>query len=268
MRMLRFLLTYVLLNIFALLAATFLAQNYHSEHLTFFGVTITINFVFVLIAAVIFGFLAALLLILPGRIAAHLHSWTLDHEAEELEQQVDLLQEQREEMLSQLSAMMTTQEQVLSRYQRLLAEHNQVVAELEKAKAVVMAPGTVVTALPAAQASKQTAAASAPARTATAVAAPQTAAPARTAPAVAASARTAAAVPARTAADQLKATTRNPVVQTTRDWTARIFTDTAKTRLSKTMARLLPEPALPLKSRASSESQAPLLESEIDAPDA
>jgi len=263
--MLRFLLSYVLLNIFALLAATFLAQNYHAEHLTFFGVNITINFVWILLAAAAFGFLAALLLILPGRIAAHVHSWTLDHEAEELEHQVDLLQEQREEMLSRLSAMITTQERVLSRYQRLLAEHNQVVAELEKAKTVVPAAATVVTALPDAQAAKQTTAGVAPAAKQTAAAA----APAVAATATAvATAGTTAAVRTLVSTDSLAATTRKPVVRTTRDWTARIITDSAKARLSKTISRLLPEPALPLKSRPSAENQALFFESEMDAPDA
>jgi hypothetical protein len=231
MRMLRFLLSYVLLNIFALLAAMFLAQNLRVERLTFFGINFTINFVWILLGSVTFGFLAACLLLLPSQIATHLHSWTLDHEAEELENQVGLLMQQREEMLSRLSAMMSTQERVLTRYQRLLADHSQVVAELDKAKSLALA--TVAAEPRAARAAVATA------RTTLPVAAVeigiQPAGHASTEPAVQAY--------------------RNPAAHTSRDWTARAWRDSAKARLSKSFARLLPEPAPPPLSRAAVDSQ-------------
>jgi hypothetical protein len=236
MRMIRFLLSYVLLNIFALLSAMFLAQNLRVERLTFFGISFAINFVWILLGSVTFGFLVAVLLLLPGRIAAHLHSWTLDQEAEELENHVGLLLQQREEMLSRLSAMMATQERVLARYHKLLADHSQVVAELEKAKAKSTAAAAVATEQLAARAKETTTAVAAPARV--------------TAP-VAAARATAPVAVLETTFEPARETSTEPSVQisrswgarTTRDWTARAWRDSAKAQLTKRIARLLPEPA-------------------------
>jgi hypothetical protein len=266
MRMLRFLFSYALLNIFALLAATFLAQNLRVERLTFFGINFNINFVWILLGSVTFGFLAACLLLLPSQIAAHLNSWTLDHEAEELENQVGLLMQQREEMLSRLSAMMATQERVLARYQRLLADHSQVVAELDKAKAKSLA----LAAEPRAARAVETATAVATARM-TSAAAPVVAAARTTAPVAAVD--TSAELAVLTRNELAVQTSRNPAVQTSRnpagptawDWTARALRDSAKARLSKSFARLLPEPAPPPLSRAAVDSQPQLFEPGIDA---
>jgi hypothetical protein len=248
MRLIRFLLSYVLLNIFALLAAMFLAQNLRVERLTFFGINFAINFAWILLGSVAFGFLAAFLLLLPGRIAAHLESWTLDHEAEELENQVGLLLQQREDMLSRLSAMLATQERVLARYHKLLADHSQVVAELDKVKAQSSAVATVATQKPA------------PARATAPVAAPARA----TAP-VAAPARATAPV-AILETEPAFQTSRTSRAWTTRDWTARTWRDSAKAQLSKKLARLLPEPAPPPMSPVVADSQPDeLYELETDA---
>jgi hypothetical protein len=262
MRMLRFLLSYALLNIFALLAAMFLAQNLRVERLTFFGINFNINFVWILLGSVTFGFLVACLLLLPGQIAAHLHSWTLDHEAEELESQVGLLMQQREEMLSRLSAMVATQERVLARYQRLLADHSQVVAELGMAKAKSLALAAVATEPRAARAA-ETATAVATART-TSAAAPVVAAARTTAPVAAVDTATEPAV--QTSRNPAVQTSRNPAVQTAWDWTARALRDSAKARLSKSFARLLPEPAPPPLSQAAIDSQPQLFEPQLFEP--
>jgi hypothetical protein len=265
MRMLQFLLSYALLNIFALLAAMFLAQNLRVERLTFFGIIFTINFVWILLGSVTFGFLAACLLLLPGRIAAHLHSWTLDHEAEELENQVGLLMQQREDMLSRLSAMMATQERVLARYQRLLADHSQVVAELDKAKAKSLALATAtVAAEPRAARAIETTTAVATARRTTSAAAPVTAAARTTAPVAAVDTATGPAVLTRT--EPAVQTFRNLAARTPWDWTARALRDSAKARLSKSFARLLPEPAPPPLSQAAVDSQPQLFETQLFEP--
>jgi hypothetical protein len=259
MRMLRFLFSYALLNIFALLAATFLAQNLRVERLTFFGINFNINFVWILLGSVTFGFLAACLLLLPSQIAAHLNSWTLDHEAEELENQVGLLMQQREEMLSRLSAMMATQERVLARYQRLLADHSQVVAELDKAKAKSLA----LAAEPRAARAVETATAVATARM-TSAAAPVVAAARTTAPVAAVDTSAEPAVHTRN--EPAVQTSRNPAGPTAWDWTARALRDSAKARLSKSFARLLPEPAPPPLSRAAVDSQPQLFEPQLFEP--
>jgi hypothetical protein len=270
MRMLRFLLSYVLLNIFALLAAMFLAQNLRVERLTFFGINFIINFVWILLGSVAFGFLSACLLLLPGRIAAHMQSWTLDHEAEELENQVDLLIQQREDMLSRLSAMMATQERVLARYQRLLADHSQVVAELDKAKATSLALASAAAAQPRAARAVETATTAA-AATATAAATRTTTAPAervaaaRTTAPVAAI-ETAPRVVVRTSTEPSVQTSGNPAARTTWEWTARAWRDSAKARLSKSIARLLPVPALPPVFQATVDNQPELFDLEVDAP--
>jgi hypothetical protein len=264
MRILRFLLSYVLLNIFALLAAMFLAQNLRVERLTFFGIDFRLNFVWILLGSVAFGLLAAFLLLLPGHIAAHLHSWTLDHEADELESQVGLLMQQREEMLSRLSAMMATQERVLARYQRLLADHSQVVAELDRAKARSLALAAVAAEPRAAPRTVETAGAVATARTTTAAArATAPVAAARTTAPVAVL-ETATYQALQTSTEPAVHTSRNSGALTTRDWTARAWRDSAKARLSKSFARLLPEPAPPPLSRADVDNQPQMFESEID----
>jgi hypothetical protein len=247
MRILRFFLSYVLLNIFALLAAMFLAQNLRVEQLTFFGIDFHLNFAWILVGSVAFGFMAAFLLLLPGRIAAHLHTWTLDHEAEELENQVGLLLQQREEMLSRLSAMMSTQERVLARYHKLLADHSQVVAELDTIKAKPPAVAAVAAQPRVARAVEPTTAA---------------------APAVAAARATVPVAVVETAIEPAIQTTRDSSARTSRDWTARAWRDSAKARLSKSFARLLPEPAPAPISPAAIESRSELLESEIDTPGA
>jgi hypothetical protein len=144
MRMLRFFLSYVLLNIFAILAAMFLAQNLRMEHLAFFGLDFTLNFVWILLGSVAFGFLSAFFLLLPGRIAAHIHSWSLDREAEELEKQVALLQQQREQMLSRLTGVMSTQERMLARYQILFAGYSRVVAWRDRSNAKMLGSAPII----------------------------------------------------------------------------------------------------------------------------
>lgn len=142
MRIVRFLLSYVMLSVFGLLLSLFLAQNSHTEQLSYFGVSLSTNFAWVVLAAAAAGFLGALLLILPGRFAATLHNWTLGREAGQLEQQVALLNEQRERLLAKHERLLEGHEHMLLRYERLLAAHSRVVAERDEAWAQLGTSGT------------------------------------------------------------------------------------------------------------------------------
>jgi hypothetical protein len=135
MRILRFGISYVLVNIFAVLVAALLAQNAHGEHLAYFGVNVAVNMAWILLGAATFGFVLALLLLIPGRIAVGFHAWGLDREAAQLEQQVALLRDQREELLDRHEALMEGQERTLRRYHQLLAEHKEVMAERDRVRA-------------------------------------------------------------------------------------------------------------------------------------
>lgn len=133
MRVVRFLLSYVILSVFGVMLSLFLAQNNHAEQLAYFGVDISTNLAWVILGAGVFGFLVALLLILPGRIGATLHNWSLGREAGQLEQQLALLREQHEQLLSQHERVLDGHGRMLLHYERLLAAHTRVIAEREQA---------------------------------------------------------------------------------------------------------------------------------------
>jgi uncharacterized integral membrane protein len=135
--MLRFGVFYVLVNIFALLVITLLAQNARPEHLTYFGITRSVNLAVILAGAAVFGFLVGLLLLMPGRIALSFHAWGLDREASELDEQVAELRVQREDLLDRFDDLVDGHERILRRYHQLVAEHREVVADRERLRAVV-----------------------------------------------------------------------------------------------------------------------------------
>jgi hypothetical protein len=135
MRILRFGISYVLVNIFALLVAALLAQNARPEHLTYFGLNVAVNVAWILLGASTFGFMLALLLLIPGRIALSFHAWGLNREASLLEQEVAMLRGQREELLDRHESLLEGQERTLLRYHHLLAEHREMIAERDRARA-------------------------------------------------------------------------------------------------------------------------------------
>ncbi|HEX6798736.1 MAG TPA: LapA family protein [Ktedonobacterales bacterium] len=132
MRLLRSLLWCVTLGGLGLVALLFLVQNLHTERIVFFGLTATLNFALVVAGAVASGFLLALLLIVPGRIAAALYTRSLEREVGQLERQVAQLAEQRERLLD-------GREQLLARYERLFADRDKVIADLERLRAQLAA---------------------------------------------------------------------------------------------------------------------------------
>ena len=140
MRIIRFFLSYVLVNIFVLLVGTFLAQNVHVEHLAFFGLNVQTNFVWIMVGAATFGFLVAFVLLVPGRVVVSLRVWELDREAGQLERQVALLEEQREDLICRHEVLIQAREHALDRYHRLMAEYNQLLARQEEIRVQAAEP--------------------------------------------------------------------------------------------------------------------------------
>ncbi len=128
MRLLRFLLWCAVLGTLVILALLVLIQNVHTEHLVFFGVEYVTNFVVAMLGAIGFGFMLALLLMIPGRIAAALYGRALERELRHVERQVAALSDQRERLLE-------GQERILMRYERLYADHDKAVAERDRMRA-------------------------------------------------------------------------------------------------------------------------------------
>lgn len=138
MRLLRSLLWCVTLGGLGIIALLFLVQNLHTERIVFFGLTATLNFALVVAGAVAIGFLLALLLIVPGRIATALYARSLDRELRQLERQVAQLGEQRERL-------MDGREQLLLRYERLFAHHDKVIAERDRLRAQLASASATAT---------------------------------------------------------------------------------------------------------------------------
>lgn len=128
MRLLRSLLWCAALGGFGLLALIFLVQNLHTEQLVFFGRVYVTNFALALAGAAVLGFLLALVLVVPSRIATALYARALERELGQLEQKVAQGSEQREHLLER-------QERLLLRYERLFADHGEMVAERDRLRA-------------------------------------------------------------------------------------------------------------------------------------
>lgn len=139
MRALRFLLSYAIFTLFGITLALFVAQNSQSEDLAFFGLSFSVRVGVVVVGAAAFGFLLALLVALPGRIAAALHRRFLDREAAQLEKRVEMLYEQREQLLAQHEVMLEEHAKMLVQYRRLLADHSQTVAERDSVRTALAA---------------------------------------------------------------------------------------------------------------------------------
>lgn len=137
MRLLRFLLWCAALGILVILALLVLIQNLHTEQLVFFGVVYVTNFALAMLGAIGFGFLLALVLLVPGRVAAALYRMTLERELRQFERQVATLSDQRERLLD-------GQERLLLRYERLFADHDRAVAERDRMRAKLDAVKTSV----------------------------------------------------------------------------------------------------------------------------
>lgn len=129
MQAVRFLLAYGVFSAFGILVSLFLVQNTQAERIAFFGQEVPTNLAWIILGASAFGFLLALLLLMPGRIAASLHIWTLRREAKELDEELAWQDERREDLLAHHERLLSGHEWLLDAYRRVIGERDQVVRE-------------------------------------------------------------------------------------------------------------------------------------------
>jgi uncharacterized integral membrane protein len=136
MRIVRFLIAYAVFSTFGIVMSLFIAQNSHAEHLAFFGQDISTNLAWIMIGATACGFLVALVLLVPGRLAATLHIWSLHREARDFEEHLALQEdrlamqgERRERLLDRHERLLEGHERLVRAYQRVADELDQVIGE-------------------------------------------------------------------------------------------------------------------------------------------
>jgi uncharacterized integral membrane protein len=135
MRIARFFIAYGVVSVLGVLVSLFLAQNTQAERLTFFGQDVSTNLAWIMLGATSVGFLFALLLLLPGRIAAMLHIWTLRREARDLDEELAWQSEQHDELLAHHERLLTGHEWLLSAHRRTRGELDQAINEREALRA-------------------------------------------------------------------------------------------------------------------------------------
>lgn len=129
MQVARFLIAYGMVSVLGVLVSLFLAQNTQAERLTFFGQEVSTSLAWIIVGATVAGFLFALLLLLPGRIAATLHIWTLRRETRDLDEELVWQSEQRDQLLAHHEQLLTGHEWLLSAYRRTRGELDHIVSE-------------------------------------------------------------------------------------------------------------------------------------------
>jgi hypothetical protein len=153
MRILRFLILYVMVSVLGLLIVLFLALNHYTIQIDLIKAQYPVNVALVMMGAAVFGFVMALLLLLPGRLAAGLHVRALERDVRSLERLLvdreDLLEEQedyiedREELRARLieqhEDLLVRHERVLARHQALADDHDRVTAQRDEARAQLAA---------------------------------------------------------------------------------------------------------------------------------
>lgn len=142
MRIIRFLIFYVLVSIMGLLGLIFLGLNHFTIRLDLLNAQYSVSVAWVMVGAAAFGFVVALLVLLPGRLAVGLHARSLERELRYLERKLDDsedLLEDREELrarlLAQHEALMERHERMLLRHQSLMTDHSHTLAERDDARA-------------------------------------------------------------------------------------------------------------------------------------
>jgi hypothetical protein len=142
MRLVRLLFSFILLAIFGAVLLLFLAQNWGMTRVDFFGLQYTIHLAWVLAGAAAFGGLTILVLLMPGRLAAVMHTWSLERELRQWEQDLWKLQARHERLLARQEHLMEAHERVLQSYHRLVGEHSQVAAQRDQARTELAAART------------------------------------------------------------------------------------------------------------------------------
>jgi hypothetical protein len=87
-----------------------------------------------MLAATVAGFLFALLLLLPGRIAATLHIWSLRKETRELDEELVWQSERHDELLDHHERLLGGHEWLLGVYRRTRGELDQAISERDALK--------------------------------------------------------------------------------------------------------------------------------------
>jgi outer membrane biosynthesis protein TonB/uncharacterized integral membrane protein len=153
MRIIRFLILYVMVSVLGCMVLIFLALNHYTIQIDLVRAQYPVNVALVMMGAALFGFVIALLLLLPGRLAAGLHVRALERDVRSLERLLvdreDLLEEQedyideREELRARLieqhEELLERHERVLARHQALADDHDRATAQRDEARAQLAA---------------------------------------------------------------------------------------------------------------------------------
>jgi len=153
MRIIRFVILYVMVSVLGCMILLFLALNHYTIQIDLIKAQYPVNVALVMLGAAAFGFVMALLLLLPGRLAAGLHVRALERDVRSLERLLvdreDLLEEQedyiedREELRARLieqhEDLLARHERVLARQQALADDHDRVTAQRDEARAQLAA---------------------------------------------------------------------------------------------------------------------------------
>jgi len=105
-------------------------ENSQSEHFMFLGIAFQGNKGWILAGAVVLGFLLAILLLIPGRLASARHRWTLRRQARAQEDSMRALREQHAELQGS--------------HRSLLEEHQRVMQQVLAPVATGQEPATLV----------------------------------------------------------------------------------------------------------------------------
>ena len=134
MRIARFLIAYGVVSVLGVVVSLFLAQNTQVERLTFFGRDVSTSLAWIMLAATAAGFLFALLLLLPGRIAATLHIWSLRKETRQLDEELVWQSERHDELLDHHERLLSGHEWLLGVYRRTRGDLDQAISERDALK--------------------------------------------------------------------------------------------------------------------------------------
>jgi hypothetical protein len=134
LRIARFLIAYGVVSVLGVAVSLFLAQNTQVERLTFFGQDVSTSMAWIMLAATAAGFLFALLLLLPGRVAATLHIWSLRKETRQLDEELVWQSERHDELLDHHERLLSGHEWLLSVYRRTRGELDQAISERDVLK--------------------------------------------------------------------------------------------------------------------------------------
>jgi hypothetical protein len=134
MRIARFLIAYGVVSVLGVAVSLFLAQNTQVERLTFFGRDVSTSLAWIMLVATAAGFLFALLLLLPGRVAATMHIWSLRKETRQLDEELVWQSERHDELLDHHERLLSGHEWLLSVYRRTRGDLDQAISERDALK--------------------------------------------------------------------------------------------------------------------------------------